>query len=84
MTTKFLRKRAVSARYGITDRTVERMVEDGRLPQPTYRGRIPLWRESELDESDRVAALTPRPKRDAGAEAATIAAAARVTPTSGK
>lgn len=74
MATKFLRKRAVADRYGITDRTVERMVDDGRLPAPIYRGRMPLWRKSELDKSDRAAALAPRQKRaavDATAKAAT-------------
>lgn len=74
MATKFLRKRAVADRYGITDRTVERMVDDGRLPAPIYRSRMPLWRESELDESDRAAALAPRQKCaavDAAAKAAT-------------
>jgi hypothetical protein len=61
---KFLRKHAVAERYGVDTRTVERMIkpEDGRLPPPTYRGRIPLWAEDELDASDRAAALQPRPK----------------------
>jgi hypothetical protein len=58
---KFLRKRAVAERYGdVNIRTVERMVEDGRLPPPIYRGRFPLWDEDALDASDRAAALLPR------------------------
>ena len=70
MTTRFLRKRSVAERYGITIRTVERMTEDGRLPKPSFRGRIPLWSETQLDKSDRAAAMAPRPKRDTGAEKA--------------
>jgi predicted DNA-binding transcriptional regulator AlpA len=62
MSSKFLRKAAVAARYSINPRTVERMIEDGRLPKPVYRGRFPLWRESDLDESDRRLAVASRPK----------------------
>jgi predicted DNA-binding transcriptional regulator AlpA len=62
---KFLRKRAVAERYGFNIRTVERMIEDGRLPRPVYRGRYPLWDEDELNASDRAAAIASRPKRDA-------------------
>ena len=66
MSKRFLRKSAVALRYGgITPRSVERMVCDGRLPAPHYRGRFPLWDEDELDASDRAAALAPRPKRAA-------------------
>lgn len=61
MSKKFLRKAAVAQRYSINTRTVERMVSDGRLPRPTYRGRFPLWDETELDVSDRAATLRPRP-----------------------
>jgi predicted DNA-binding transcriptional regulator AlpA len=62
MSTKFLRKAAVAARYSINPRTVERMISDGRLPKPVYRGRFPLWKESDLDESDRRFAVASRPK----------------------
>jgi predicted DNA-binding transcriptional regulator AlpA len=74
MATQFLRKAAVAARYGITQRTLERWVKDARLPQPTYRGKIPLWREADLEANDRAAAAAPRPKRD-DAAAKTEAAA---------
>jgi excisionase family DNA binding protein len=63
MSKKFLRKKAVADRYGVTIRTVERMIDDGRLPKPQYRGRLPLFAEDELDASDRAAALLPRPVR---------------------
>ena len=61
METRFLRKAQVAARYGVNIRTVERMTIDGRLPAPTHRGRFPLWRESDLDASNRAAAHLPRP-----------------------
>ena len=65
MAKKYLRKRAVAERYGgISFRSVERMVSDGRLPPPHYRGRFPLWPEDELDASDRAATLAPRPRPD--------------------
>jgi hypothetical protein len=62
MSKKFLRKQAVAKRYGVDERTVDRMSkpEDGRLPPPEYRGRLPLWDEDKLDASDRAAALLPR------------------------
>jgi predicted DNA-binding transcriptional regulator AlpA len=63
MSKRYLRRKDVAHRYGeISIRTVERMVADGRLPAPEYRGRTPFWDESALDESDRAAALLPRPK----------------------
>jgi predicted DNA-binding transcriptional regulator AlpA len=50
---RYLRKQQVAQRYGIDERTADRWKLDGRLPPPVYRGRIPLWDELELDESDR-------------------------------
>ena len=64
MSKKFLRKTSVAARYDIDERTVDRMKDDGRLPKPHYRGRLPMWAEDELDASDRAAAVAakhPRP-----------------------
>jgi predicted DNA-binding transcriptional regulator AlpA len=57
---KFLRKQSVAERYDVDERTVDRMKDDGRLPKPVYRGRLPLWDEDELTKSDRAAALTSR------------------------
>jgi hypothetical protein len=55
---KFLRKRAIAERYGdVSIRTAERMVADGRLPPPVYRGRIPMCDELALDASDRATAV---------------------------
>jgi predicted DNA-binding transcriptional regulator AlpA len=65
METRFLRKAQVAGRYGINVRSLERWLKDGRLPSPMYRGRIPLWRESDLDAADRAAMAAPaRPKRE--------------------
>jgi len=55
---QFFRKSQVAARYGIDERMVDRWKQDGRLPLPRYRGRMPLWREDELDQLDRTATLT--------------------------
>jgi hypothetical protein len=68
MATKFLRKRHLRERYGdVTDRTLERMVQDGRLPPPEFpfANRIPAWREETLDAHDRRAVVASRPGRDA-------------------
>ena len=65
---KFLRKRAVAERYGnIHIRTVNRMVDEGRLPPPTIRGnRLCLWDEEALDEFDRKTARSTKRAADAG------------------
>jgi hypothetical protein len=56
MAKKWLRKEAVCARYGdVVDRSIERAVMDGRLPEPQYPlgNKIPFWDEEELDKHDR-------------------------------
>jgi hypothetical protein len=58
MPKQFFRKAQVALRYGVDERTVDRMKLDGRLPPPTYRGRIPLWDGTALDASDRAATVT--------------------------
>ena len=63
MSKKYLRKQSVAERYGIDERTVDRMKTDGRLPAPTYRGRLPIWAEDELDASDRAAAVAAKHSR---------------------
>jgi hypothetical protein len=61
----YLRKKGVAKRYGNVDvRTVERMVDDGRLPPPDlYSGRFPLWDENNLDAHDK-ARLARRDARE--------------------
>jgi hypothetical protein len=63
---KWLRKRHLKERYGdCSDRTIERMVIDGRLPRPEYpfHNRIPAWQEEVLDEHERAAVMAPRPAK---------------------
>jgi predicted site-specific integrase-resolvase len=57
---RLLRKAAVAERYGVDERTVDRWKLDGRLPAPHYRGRLPLWREDELEHLDRKAVVAAR------------------------
>jgi hypothetical protein len=54
----YLRKAQLAKRYGdVVTRTVDRMVDDGRLPPPDlYNGRIPLWDPDHLDKHDQAAA----------------------------
>jgi len=49
---KLLHLRAVCARYGISDRTVDRWVEAGELPKPMYIQGRRYWDESELAQRD--------------------------------
>jgi hypothetical protein len=65
MAIKWLRKKHLRARYGdVCDKTIERMVDDGRLPKPEFPfgNRNPAWREDKLDAHDRAAVVAPRPK----------------------
>jgi hypothetical protein len=53
---RYARRHDLAERYRCTDRNIDLMVRDHRLPQPTlYRGRVPLWDEAMLDEHDRAA-----------------------------
>ncbi len=57
---QFLRKRQVAQRYGnITPRSVERAVEDGRIPPPEYPcgAHTPLWDLEKLEANERAAAI---------------------------
>ncbi len=54
MSQKFLNVRAVCARYStIADRTVDRWVASGTLPQPIYIRGQRYWPEDLLDEHDK-------------------------------
>jgi predicted DNA-binding transcriptional regulator AlpA len=52
MSTKYLPVRPVAARYGVSDRTVDRWVQDGDLPQPVYIQGRRYWSEEQLDQHD--------------------------------
>lgn len=60
---RYLRKRQVAARYGVDERTVDRMTRDGRLPPYIYLpgSRLPLQDEDELDRRDDAAAARTKP-----------------------
>jgi hypothetical protein len=63
-TTKWLRKPKVRERYSAgCDKTIERMVHEGRLPPPEYPfgNRIPAWREDVLDAHDAKVIRGPLP-----------------------
>jgi predicted DNA-binding transcriptional regulator AlpA len=50
-------------RYGnCSDRTIDRMVKDGKLPAPHHPlgNKVPFWSEAELDASDRAATAAYR------------------------
>jgi hypothetical protein len=51
---RYLRKRQVALRYGVDERTVDRMAKDGRLPPYIYLpgSKLPLQDEDELDRRD--------------------------------
>jgi hypothetical protein len=44
--------RGVCARYDCSDRTVDRWVEAGELPEPVYIRRRRYWNEEQLNERD--------------------------------
>jgi predicted DNA-binding transcriptional regulator AlpA len=65
MSTQYLRKAQVATRYCTTKRWVDKMVEEGRLPKPTYPTsyRVPLWNEAELDQHDRAVVVGERHRK---------------------
>jgi hypothetical protein len=66
----YFRKWQLAARYGVTLRTVERMVADGRLPPPDlYLGKFPLWGDKSIIANEKRAAAERRPKLTAEAAA---------------
>jgi hypothetical protein len=68
---RYLRRLDLAERYRCTDRNIDLMTRDGRLPQPTLmRGRCPLWDEAVIDEFDRAAARSFKPKPVTAAETA--------------
>jgi hypothetical protein len=52
--TRYLRRRDLAARYSCSEKTIDRMVDEDRLPKPIYQrgSRFPLWREDLLDKHD--------------------------------
>jgi predicted DNA-binding transcriptional regulator AlpA len=65
MPKQFLRKSQVAARYGVHERTIDRMADDGRIPKPIHRGKFPLWAEDKLEAYERRAVIEPNLKPEA-------------------
>jgi hypothetical protein len=60
---RYLRRHDLAERYRCTDRNIDLMVRDGRLPPPTLNyGRRPLWDESDIEAADRAATRASKPK----------------------
>jgi hypothetical protein len=54
--TRHYRKRDLAARYGVTPRTIDYMLADGRLPAATfYLGRLPVWTADVIEQNERAA-----------------------------
>jgi hypothetical protein len=53
-------------RYGVTARNAQRMVLDGRLPEPWYMpgSRSPMWELDALDQHDRRTLVKRSQRRD--------------------
>jgi len=60
----FLRKLQLAKRYGVSERTIDRMRRQRRIPPPDlYAGRFPLWWDETIEGNERAAALRiPAPK----------------------
>jgi hypothetical protein len=50
---RMLPTRLVCARYNITDRTVDRWLENGILPTPLRINGLRYWRQHELEQRER-------------------------------
>jgi hypothetical protein len=46
------RKKALAEYWGVCDRTVDRMVVEGRLGKPKYIGRMPTWSDEQREEAE--------------------------------
>ncbi len=61
-----LRQQSLATRYDCTVRSVQRMIDDGRIPPPDfYLGRVPYWNEETLEANERSAAIAPNKKEKA-------------------
>jgi hypothetical protein len=50
----WLRKSSVARRYGVSERSIDRKVDAGRLPKPRFPigKNLPLWSRLELEAHD--------------------------------
>jgi predicted DNA-binding transcriptional regulator AlpA len=58
---KLVKKDIVAARFGISTRSVDRLVSEGRLPAPIFPlgPKLPLWSVDQLDELITAATVNP-------------------------
>jgi predicted DNA-binding transcriptional regulator AlpA len=49
---KLVSTKFVCCRYGRSDRTIDRWIESGELPQPIYIRGLRYWDEEDLDQRD--------------------------------
>jgi predicted DNA-binding transcriptional regulator AlpA len=52
---QYLRKKELTARYGVVARTIDRWTLDGRLPKPVHIGTVPMWDVNEVEACERAA-----------------------------
>ncbi len=45
-----MKKREVAAKFGVTERTIENWVKQGKLPAPGYLGGRPYWLAAAIEE----------------------------------
>jgi len=70
----YLRKRQLAARYGVHVRTIDRMVDDGRLPRPDiFMGKLPMWSDETIAANERRATTERQPPNPIAQEAAAAA-----------
>jgi predicted DNA-binding transcriptional regulator AlpA len=53
MTSRKLTSRALQQRYGVVDKTIDRWVATGVLPEPTRINGNRYWDEEEVEQRDR-------------------------------
>jgi len=60
MTKPCYRKGDLANRYGVTPRSIDNMIEDGRLPPADFfLGRLPLWHAKTIEQAEVAAARRP-------------------------
>ena len=52
MSQKFLITRDVCTRYGRSDRTIDRWIQEGVLPKPVRIQKLRYWDKADLDQRD--------------------------------
>jgi excisionase family DNA binding protein len=63
---KLLRRFEVADKLGVSDRTVDNMIRDGRLPGPFKRKGVVLWDEAEIEAAIRAWRDEPKTEQTEG------------------